>query len=279
LFIAFTVIEIGAIVKGAASVSEFCRVEENSVIAASSLVHYMAASSTALTYFFRWGGTCRDFLGVVSYGAMWPDFCLSIAFFVYVSLAVECKNELGIKDYSQICCAFFASFSGVVVIFLHPFQSQLRMLSYLLCFFFMYYSMLLHPSAKVQTFQIAERIEIKEIISTRAQLKKNLTTTLFIICIIPIFVYTLAAFQLISQDLTVVFFGISSGTVKLVYIFILRDLLIHNLTNEERIKLVELNTDIRFLLLSALIRSSKNLSYVPVSFLSLINNILSLSLF
>ena len=246
--IAFLVIEIGSFVRGTSSLSEFSQMEEKSVIASSSFVHLLTASSSGLIYFFGWGGLRCDPMGVISYGAQWPEWITGIVFLVYITAAVECKDKLSKHDVFRLIAAALSAGSGWFVSFLPRSDVWLCVSCYVLGVCFLSYAIMTYPSVKARSFQIAERVEIQEIFSSRAQLRKSLTIPLLISGFGPVFIYGLAIAQVLSYDWTLTLFAVSGSFAQLFFIQILRDLLIHNLTNEERLKQAELKemSDRRF---------------------------------
>lgn len=74
-----------------------------SVYATAMTVNVIAGTSSYMTYMYDWGGLCKDYFGVVSPAAQWPEWITTVPFLVYITISIDTqKRSLVCSDYVVI---------------------------------------------------------------------------------------------------------------------------------------------------------------------------------
>lgn len=79
-------------------------------------IQLIAGSSSFLTYFYDWGGICKDQFDVVSPASQWPEWATSVPLLVYVALATDSRRKkLRKKEIVIICAMTFCICAGFML--------------------------------------------------------------------------------------------------------------------------------------------------------------------
>lgn len=90
--------------------------EQFSSLIANLSIQFIAGSSACLTYFFSWGGICRDDFGVVTPGAIWPEWLISGPLLVWFAISCEHKSALNRSDIATILLMEISIFMGYLLL-------------------------------------------------------------------------------------------------------------------------------------------------------------------
>lgn len=224
--------------------------EKFSSVVANLTIQFIAGSSACLTYFFEWGGICKDDFGVVTPGAIWPEWLASGPLLVWFAISCEHKSILSWSDITTIGLMEISIFLGFLLIFRMSFivKSIILFLSCVCCGFVVLVS--------VRSKAIIDRA-INSILDTRkkalpsdeklalltvqkdalegAVKQKNVGLVCTIGMLIYPVLYFLSIFGIVSEDITYVSFMVTGVFVKF---------LITTIITEENVESVE---DLRFL--------------------------------
>jgi hypothetical protein len=81
----------------------FLRSHMFSLYATAMTVNVIAGTSSYMTYMYDWGGICKDYFGVVSPAAQWPEWITTVPFLVYITISIDTqKRSLVCSDYVVI---------------------------------------------------------------------------------------------------------------------------------------------------------------------------------